>query len=476
MNYLLGFELTGSNLKITALKKVNKGYQLFKLDKIDLLDEGEKASEQLKEWVSRNLPSLEEVSAILALSESSLYLKEIELPKVKNENIGEMIYWELGNLTPIPPAEAIYDWKIISTASNTQKLLIMIAKNQYIENLLSFFRNAGIKIVAIEPSSIAFARGSKADFGRTTLLSVVRESETDYIVLKSGVPVFSTSTSVTLKGARRKLGKKVTQDLAADAKKILDYWEAREDQKIEQVLITGDLAFKYFGLALAINRFAKIPVGVARNKPFKNITISAFPHITLAKYLVPFGAAVRLTQQNIYEGVNLFPKKELEALNKHLSEKRLFSRISTFTYLNIAVLAIFLITFFFFKISQVQLNKKVQQTKQFVANHPANEYLKEVDNANTISQNVIGLSDEQKDEGGRLARISNLTVQNLTFTSVTLNVTDKEEWKIDGIGDRADILAFYEKLEAESGASEITMPYSNLDKASANEFSITIKW
>jgi Tfp pilus assembly PilM family ATPase len=476
MNYLLGFELTGSNLKITALKKLNKNYQLFKLDKINLLDEGEKASEQLKEWVSRNLPNSEDVSAILALSESSLYLKELELPKVKNENIGEMIYWELGNLTPIPPGEAIYDWRVISSGSNTQKLLVMIAKNQYIENLLSFFRNAGIKIVAIEPSSVAFTRSSKADFSRTTLLSVVRESETDYVVLKTGVPVFATSTSVTLRGARRKLGKKVTQDLAADAKKILDYWEAREEQKIEQVLITGDLAFKYFGLALAINRFAKIPVGVARNKAFKNITISAFPHITLAKYLVPFGAAVRLTQKNIYEGINLFPKKELEALNKHLAEKRLFTKLTTFSYINIAVLAIFLITFFSFKISQVQLNKKVQQAKQFVANHPANEYLKEVNDANTISQNVIGLSDNQKDEGEKLARISNLTVQNLTFTSVVLNVTDKEEWKIDGIGDRADILALYEKLEAESGASEVTMPYSNLDKASANEFSIIIKW
>ena len=80
MNYLLGAELNGNQLKIVALKKVGSTYEIVIIDKLNITGEGTDAVNQLIMWKDQKIPEATSVKVVLTVSESVLYIKEIEFP------------------------------------------------------------------------------------------------------------------------------------------------------------------------------------------------------------------------------------------------------------------------------------------------------------------------------------------------------------------------------------------------------------
>ncbi|MFH1971263.1 MAG: hypothetical protein ABIJ05_02670 [Patescibacteria group bacterium] len=477
--YLLGIELSDLQIKITCLEKDNSNkYRLCKLDKLAFGKSETQTVEALQKWLKENFPDKSIFSAILALPESSIFLKEISLPNLKGKQMKEAIYWELASIAPIAPTEAIYEWLKISEEKNKVKVLAMVVKNQIVEKYLSIFKQAGIRVLAIEPFSISFSRVARADFNKTTLLLIVQERESNLVILKKGIPVFSTSLAVTLEGMKkrkRKLKKEIIADLARSAKKTISFWELKEKDSIKQVIITGDIVNKYYGLAKAINHFAHIPALIARGRKLKNISTDGQNGAKLSQFLVPFGSALRLFAGD-ESRVNLLPVKEKELLEKEIAKEEIIKKAIEFTKLNLVfLLAIFLI-FIAFKIVNINLTKDISKLNQQIQIHPAQSLISKVFLTNQILSNVEVSMAQQKDMGAKLKLIAQLTPENISFNSIDYSFQEKEKWEISGIGDRNDILAFYEKLKNESGADEVTMPYSSFEKEKGSDFSVILTW
>lgn len=477
--YLLGIELSDSQLKIACLGKNAAGkFRVFGLDRIDIGVNDSEIVTDLEKWIAEKFPKESEFRAVLALPESSIFLKEIELPKMKDKQAREAIYWELSSVAPIPSAEAIYEWKVIERKENTIKVLAMVVRDRVIGRYLSIFRKAGIKVLAIEPFSVSLSRGSRAEFSKNTLLAVVQEQESNFVILKNKVPVFSTSLSVLLEGGKRqkkKLKKEVVAELSQGAKKILSFWKIKEEETIRQVIITGDIASKYFGLAKAINHFSHLPALVAKIKKFNKLVVAGQKEGELNRYLISYGAAARLLTDDVDE-INLLPEDEKKVLLKERMKEDIGNKTVFFSKINLISFLVIFTMIAVFKIVNISLKRNIDQTNRFINNHPAQKLISEVVFTNQLLGNVEKLMAGQKDIGARLKLVAALTPENISFKTLNYSFTDKERWEISGKGNRDDILAFYGKLNEESGAGEVIMPYSNFNEEKDSEFLINLIW
>ena len=479
MNYLLGIELNGNTLKIAAFKKGGREIELFKLDNIYFSNDGSEALKQLSVWRDQNLPDADSIKAILTVSESALYIKEIEFPKIQKEQLNEAVYWEIPSIAPIPQSESVFDWQVTSEEKDVCKTLVVVGKSTYIENTISMFRDARIEILAIEPSSYAFARIADADFAGNTLLCVVGEFGTDFIMLKGKLPFFTTSvTSNPQSGKGSRIGsvKDLTAEITVGAKKILSYWEEKESLKIGQVLLAGDIVYKYYGLSTAVNLFSQTPTIVVKIKKLKSLKTKGYKDLDLSAYMTSLGAAARHLQKDVLEGINLFPRGEKQKTEKIRNQKKLTNHILTFIYMNIIFLMVIITTIFTLNMWWFSLEKQLGKLNDTFYLHPANSVLSDVNSTNSVIQSVIALANQQDDVGEKLRTISNLTPQTVEITSIILSDSKIEEWTIEGVGDRDSILAFYEKISQDIGASKVSIPYSNLSKIGENEFSISVIW
>jgi Tfp pilus assembly PilM family ATPase len=473
--YLLGIEIIGSQVKIAVIKK-DKQLKLLKVDKLDL-PLGDAAYAMVNDWVSKNFSHNDEILGAISVSESSIFLEKIRLPSIKKEQLDEALYWELSSITSFPISEAAYDWKISSDGSSSYAL-VTLAKSSYIENWVNLFEKAGIKIRLIEPASISFSRLAKIDFSKRTLSLVVEENSTDLVILENKIPIFSTSISISVSRSiedRRKLKKEVVDEIAESAKKIVSYWEEKENKKIEQATITGYIANKYFGLASAINKFLGVPVVIARSKEINNFIHTGFNEISIEQNMVGIGGALALTDEKLIL-LNLLTYDRKKVFDKEKKEKDLIKKISGFLFINLGLILLLTLGILVLSFAKRSLNNKLNKTQDLVSQHPGQEVVDRVkQNNKTISQiNTLLTSYENKSEKVNL--ISSLTPNGISLTSLEYLNSKEDQWTIKGVGGRDEIIAFYNKLSQSIKAKEIRMPLSNFNENDSNDFEIIILW
>lgn len=478
-NYLLGLKWSLNNFKLACLRQEGKRYRLEKLESLDVpTGNPEEASQILARWANDHLPKARKVRVVLTLPESVVFLKELELPKVSDKELSEAVFWEISSFASVSPQESIIQWQKLAEEEKTVRLVAMVVKEKAVVPLVSVIQKAGFRLQAIEPFSLSFARLCQTKLEKITLLVIAGEAETNFVILKKGIPVFSNSIPsplLRMKTKRRRLNREVTTALATNAKKVISFWENKGEGKVQQVVITGE-GIRYSGLATAINRLVHIPAVLGKIRKIPQLVTSAKPKAALERYLISIGAAVRLFSEDQFQEVNFLPKKERKVLEK----EKLQNEISRGVFLLAKITSVFLMINLFILTGlmfwQKSLDREIAQTKLFVNNHPAQKLIAEVQATNQLLSQVDWLMSNQKDTGERLRQIAQLTPANIRFASLELMGLKNEEWKISGFGDREAILAFYEKLKADSGAKQILMPYSNLQKEKEGSFKITVIW
>lgn len=475
--YALGIELAGSILKIAAFRKHGSSYKIASFSKLTISADFEKNREKLLQWKNSTIPKNKSISAVIAVPESALYLKEISLPKLSEKQVDEAAFWEVAPGAPFSKDDLICEWKRIDEQKDKTNVLAICARKSTIEKIVSTFEDIGISIYAVEPASLSFERVAQANFEPTTLLMTVEHEETNLLVMKNAVPAFTTSISTPLyaeKSGKRRLKKSIIKDLASQAYKTIAFWQEKNDEKILQAIITGDIAQKYYGLADGVNKKTKIPTLMATNRKLDNISFSTIAKAVRLRYLISIGAFYRLVKAK--EKVNLLPKEHKQLVSKRIFTAKLKQAFLTLSVINVAATLLVLVALVSLSIWNKSLIKLASEKEVQVKNHEATPLVNEVNEINNLAIIVDNLMSRQKDTGVRLEFISQMTPQPVILTAIDFGQLESEEWKISGVGDREEILIYYDKLVADAGAKEVSMPYSNLANENDNEFEIKIVW
>ncbi len=473
--HFLGIEYSKDRIKCALSQFNGKNYTITDLQFFSQ-DESGTAISKLINWKDSILKDVR-IKAIISISESLIFLKELRIPNAKKEAMDEAVYWELSSASPLPPTQTIYEWMPIFQGKNESHVSAMAIRESEIGTIIDELEKANIEVITIEPSSVSLTRISQENYKKNTMLLLVGQEETDIIVMKNGIPVFSTTSDVKLKRAKDekwRLSETVSEEIAESTKELIAFWESRNNEKIEQVQITGDLVDKYFGLAGSINKFANVPVNIVRQKQVKDFAVSNLPKATVNRFLIAIGALMRL-KGDVYDGANLIPAaKKLESKKAVLLTANL-KKLKTLNFVIgsyfIAVAAIGVILFMVSYYYQNNINK----TMQIINNHSGQQYIAEVKQTNNYLNRINSLVEGQKDLGVNLKKLSEVTPSGIVITGMKYK-KENMTWTIEGTGKRDEILAYYQKLNSDLGAKEVKMPYSNLDQVDDNKFEINIIW
>jgi type IV pilus assembly protein PilM len=126
----------------------------------------------------------------VSLAGPSVIVRYIEVPPMKKEELKSAIKFEAEKYIPFNINESTVDCAMLDrTASGSQRVLLVAAKKDFVNNLIGFFKEFGIEIGAIDVDSFAFLNS----FQRTKLEG---KDESTYAIINMGAR-FSNMNIVT---------------------------------------------------------------------------------------------------------------------------------------------------------------------------------------------------------------------------------------------------------------------------------------
>lgn len=444
--YLLGVQWENSYMRLACVRRTSSG-------KTKLVSVTTLAVSSFKDWLKEHIPYNASVSAILTVPESHIILKELELPNLKGQELSEAVHWELTDKSSID-AESVISWQVVEKRDDTLRVAAMIMKKFEVAQAVSFFAEAGIELIAIEPSSISAGRVLTLPAATSVLLSL-EGAEVLAVFVRNRVPVFSTSFTIPLTDAAvraKHFSRDATVSLVSQLKRIITYWNVK-NTPVARIIVTSEAA-NYSGLKSDVARGIAIPLDIGKAN----------------------AAVVGATMRGVEDTVNFLPKENRISLEKKASGSYVRMKLWQFAKINVVVIMLLAALNGLFWITRMAYANNILQTERFVDNHPAQKYVAHITSINGLIKDVATLMAGQEDTGTRLRYVSSVTPPNLHFTSLKMVSAVKEEWVISGTGDRRDILAFYYKLKADGTVKDVSMPYSNFDQESDSPFTVTIVW
>ncbi|OGI95452.1 hypothetical protein A2917_02745 [Candidatus Nomurabacteria bacterium RIFCSPLOWO2_01_FULL_42_17] len=182
-----------------------------------------KNPKQIEEILKRLKTEVGIKSVRVSLLEEQVYLFKLRLEKTGLVNIRESIELSLEEHIPLKAEDAIFDYELISQDKQHLELQVATVPKNVIENYLSIFKNAQIKVQSFELEAQAICRAVvKAGDRGTYMIVDFGEKLTGIFIVSRGLVMFTSTLDVG--------GKMLTDMIAKNFK--LSFEEA-EQMKIK---------------------------------------------------------------------------------------------------------------------------------------------------------------------------------------------------------------------------------------------------
>jgi len=220
-NSAFGLDISDFSIKIVQLKKKANCFEFKNYNRISIpkgiIKEGEiqkpeKLVELLKKAVKESKPSIIKTQyAVCSLPEQHAFIKVIDLPKMKLDEVKEAIKWEAEANIPLSLDEVYLDWKILSSDDQHTKVLINAVPKNLVNKYLKTIRAAGIEPIIFEIESIGTARSliNKKD---PVLIIDLGFSRTSFIIFAQNNVCFTSSISISNEQMINDIAKKLKID------------------------------------------------------------------------------------------------------------------------------------------------------------------------------------------------------------------------------------------------------------------------
>ncbi|MDP3965389.1 MAG: pilus assembly protein PilM [bacterium] len=135
-----------------------------------------------------------------ALPEEAAFVFNMHVPeKSEREQVLRMIEFELDGRVPISPADAVYDFNVITEHDEAgTEIGVVVFPRELAASYARVFEAAGIELMSleVEARSIARAISSDTDEEPITLSVDFGLERTGFAVLKHGIPIFTSTVAV----------------------------------------------------------------------------------------------------------------------------------------------------------------------------------------------------------------------------------------------------------------------------------------
>ncbi len=205
MARVIGFDIGSFSIKAVHLTKKGNGFRLesigIVLNPIGVLPGDDEASQQKVAEASKKLLSdikLTGSRAILALAESQVYTRVVDMPVLSDAELASAIHFEAEQYIPVPIDQVNIDYEVISrpqkgSGQEKMQIFLVAAPKKVIERATTIANLSGIEVIGLETEMLAVARAMipANQNVETTMLVHFGASATNISVISNGMPVLS---------------------------------------------------------------------------------------------------------------------------------------------------------------------------------------------------------------------------------------------------------------------------------------------
>lgn len=337
MAHLIGLDIGSFSIKVVSLSKKGTGYRLERIG-ISLNPHGERpgndetSQNRVGEAVKKLLADtkLSGSKAVLALPESQVYTKVIEMPVLSDSELASAIHWEAEQYIPVPVDQVNIDYEIISrpekaSVGDKMEVFLVAAPKKVVSRLSGFAGKCGVEVVSLETEMVAVSRAMIRNETGTapTMLVHIGASSSDISVVVGGMLVLTHSiesggVALTrtlsnelglefaqaeeykrsygldpsqLEGKVRESLRPLVDRSLADMKKTLQYYDStHHEDPIKRVVLSGGSALlpglvsymaEFLGTEVVLGN-AFVQIEPSDNAPIPNDTVSFATAVGLA--------------------------------------------------------------------------------------------------------------------------------------------------------------------------------------------------
>lgn len=333
MKSVLGLDIGSHSIKLIELIHERSEFRLLSAGSIptppkaissSLPADQEAAAVAIKQLIKETGAKSDSVN--IALPESQVFTRVIEVPQLSSRELASAISWEAEQYIPLPLEQVNLDFTVLrdgkETGTNKMEVLLVAGPKNLLEKYLMILEMAELIPLAVETEIVATSRAlvRSVTTVKNALLVSLGAQTTDLAILKGGVLAFTRSISAGGEALSRALMQgldfnpaqaeeykrtygleqdKVEGKIVAAVKPIMDtiisemkravafFQEKHKDERIETMVLSGGTArlpgmVVYVAQSLGIEAQLANPwVGIVREARF-NVLEAEGPTFTVA--------------------------------------------------------------------------------------------------------------------------------------------------------------------------------------------------
>jgi type IV pilus assembly protein PilM len=215
----------------------------------------EKVVEALRVLLAQSGPEkVTQQQVFCSLPEMKVFLRVIMLPRIQEEELAEVIKWEIEGNIPLSLDQIYYDYQVLgeelaSFADDKHQAVLVVAVARHIvDQYVRVVEKAGLEVVGLETESLAqariFAPAPQAN-PITTLIVDLGDRRTSFSIVVNNVPLFTSSSHLSSQMLTDTLSKtlRVPFEEAEKLKRQYGIEEGLQHNPLRSVLeeVLGDL-------------------------------------------------------------------------------------------------------------------------------------------------------------------------------------------------------------------------------------------
>lgn len=210
-----GLDLSDLSVKIAQMQENKEGKEVVSFGSIsipkgsiidgEIIRQDQVAAAIKKVIVNAGPKKIRTKKVICSLPETKAFLRIINLPEMKKEEIKEAIRWEIEANIPMSVDQVYYDWQLLDKKFTEEKgkvnVLVVAFSKKIINQFMETLEMAGLQVVGMEIESIAQARSLlQENDEKTSLVVDLGDKRTSLLVIIGNTPCFT--SSIPISGSR----------------------------------------------------------------------------------------------------------------------------------------------------------------------------------------------------------------------------------------------------------------------------------
>jgi type IV pilus assembly protein PilM len=201
---IVGVDIGSSSVKLVQLREIKGGYQLQNVGILPLpaeaiVDNTLMDSSSIVETVRNLLASLQVKAkeAVCSISGNAVIIRKISLPVMPAEELEDQIHWEAEQYIPFDINDVNVDFQILSPDEqdlSKMNVLLVASKKDIINDYLTVFAEAGLKLVVVDVDSFAVQNAFEANYdpdNEVVALVNLGASIMNLNIVRGGVSLFT---------------------------------------------------------------------------------------------------------------------------------------------------------------------------------------------------------------------------------------------------------------------------------------------